>query len=163
MIMMRRGKIITRALGLALMVWICGFTSLASASRQYQTVPTMPPPSATPSITPFYTPTNVPEFTATYPQPSTTFTPTTRASPTQTGQAAVSETVKTATSSAIESPGATSTQVMINTSVSLPTSNPAITQPEGSNLGMYGLICGGLLLVLVIVLGILLVRRRRQA
>jgi cobalamin biosynthesis Mg chelatase CobN len=67
-------------------------TPEVKASKQYQTVPTIPPPTKSPTISPPTPPINTPENTPTYPlQPSTTSTQATRIPPTHTAVATTTQ------------------------------------------------------------------------
>ena len=108
----------------------------ARADMQHQTVPTMPPPTKSPTVTPPITatnppgntPTNSPANTATNPAlPSATFAEATSLPSTQTAEAVASETAESAGSPS----AAPSVTALVETAS--PTLNPSMTAVAGGN------------------------------
>ncbi len=152
-------------------------TRAALASPHYQTVPTMPPPTPSPSATS----TLRAQPTATHPQPTATRPQATSLPPTQTAIAAT-ETVVALTSSptstsipATGTPSPTQTiapalpPLLIATSIPpatfthTPTTTPQPVEAGGGNLGLVCLVGGLSIVVIIILLGIWLVNRRRSS
>jgi hypothetical protein len=144
------------------------YTPSVSASPAYQTVPTMPPPSLTPTTT-----------APARPQPSATHPQQTSIPPSQTAAAAFTETLVATTSTSTSTPypatqtsipaqptvtGAvlqvTSTLLTTATNTETPTASPATAVAGGNNFAMVGFVAGGITVVVVILLGIWLLSRR---
>jgi hypothetical protein len=165
-------------LGLTLVLCLGVLKPIAWAARQYQTVPTMPPPSDTPTSTHLPTATSM-LSTATSRPPTATSVQVTSIPPTQTAEKAASETAQllpteTATiASPTSLPGATASlsgtatmttepgtvTQLTNTPVFMPTTTQVSSQ--GTNLGLYGVVGGGLVLVVLILAGVFWRIRRR--
>jgi LPXTG-motif cell wall-anchored protein len=162
------------AVGVALIICLGVFTIRVLAAHSYQTVPTLPPPTLTPSQTPNYTPTGVSLPTATLPQSATAYpieasqppASSTMMTPgypgTQTAQAAASETILATgsstevpaqiTSTSIPAAGITSTQVEMVQTKNPIISTQALSKTGGNNTNLYGLIGGGIVLVAILFL-----------
>jgi hypothetical protein len=157
---------ITRIVGLALLVCLSLLAPQAKASQQNQTVPTMPPPTTASSNTPSRTPTSQSKVTATRPEPSATSVLVTLIPPTETVKESATSTLMGTSVKRTSAPslivGATSSQTLINATASLLTSTPAIARVSGNNLGTYGVIGGGLVLVILIAVWLWLRGKQRQ-
>jgi hypothetical protein len=153
------------ALAVVLLVMCsCFFISSAKADPLYQTIPTMPPPSSTPTVTS----TVVIQPTQTHFNPSPTSPQATHLPPTQTAEAVATRTaVATNTSTptqALKPPtlvlsqatlGGTITQAAsLSSSATAAQGQATAIQPSsevgGSNLSWIGLVGGGVFLVLLI-------------
>jgi hypothetical protein len=149
-------------------------------STQHQTVPTMPPPTESPTGTLPFTPTNPPQATATNAQAtSTPPTGVTSIPPTQTAEAVASATIAAATSSPSRVPSVTleagtsspealptqttmageSTNPQLTATLSgvtgatrIPITDMDDTEPEVSTDWLYGLILATAVLILVVLL-----------
>jgi hypothetical protein len=174
----RTGQLLKLALisVLVLVLWLFSLSPIGHAGTEYQTIPTMPPPTAgvTPTGMPGDTPTNPP-------QPTTTFVQPTIAWPSQTVDATISVPVGTVTINPSSVPGTTGapgsgtipvltitiqSTAMLQTSPSISLS-PTITAPLAieipvSNIDLYRLLGVIMLLAIVIGIGWYVLSRRRQ-
>ena len=172
----RHGAKIMGTAGL-LALWLSVLVSAALASPQFQTIPTMPPPSSTPSVTP----TRVVQPTPTHVVPTATFVRVTSVPPTPTLHIAPSDTAAivsysptspvftiTQTPSPSQLPIGTATpKPTIFSSVateipSIPTESQTPAEPGVSNIGWIGLIGGGAVLIVVVLLGVWLSVRKKN-
>lgn len=155
-----------RAAGLTLLVWMSIFTPVGRAERNYQTVPTMPPPIKTPTVT---------STIGIYPSPSNSPRPSaTRIPATSTAIAIATQTSVTATATQSKTPFVTMTTQPLFTQgaaseVITPTKEltatitqghtPTVNQGGGgggaNNTWVYGLIGGGVVLISVMVVALI--------
>jgi hypothetical protein len=171
---------ITTVSVLILVAYLGVHTLVALAAGQYQTVPTMPPPTATPTNTQAATPTTHIVITPTHPilptpprlSPTVTQPDLTSQPLTQTAQVMLSATI-TATNSSTVVPARTRTGSTLpptlmqtldvkSTGVGHPTSTPAAGGTSGTNMSLYGLIGGAIVLVALVLFLILSGRRRKR-
>jgi hypothetical protein len=150
-----------------------------SPDRQYQTVPTMPPPTKSPTITPFTTQPIPPLNTPTQsPHPSAAVTQVTSLPPTQTIEAVASATAEVLASSTISTEPSNpttnpTTAEMVGAGTNIPgTASPKKTavatstgsagkEGGGSSIWWYGVIIAVVVLVLAVSLYIWLNKKRR--
>jgi uncharacterized iron-regulated membrane protein len=170
-------SIVMLMVAILLVLWVPG----ARAENQHQTVPTMPPPTKSPTVTPLNTQTNPPAATPTKPTPpSPTNVQVTNLPPTSTTGAGTSTlAVMTSTATlavATRSPIATRTSnVIVDNGAALQqTENPAITggvtstpvaetSMEGfSQEWLFGLVIAAVVLLLGVGLARWLQRRKKQ-
>ena len=170
----------------ALLLQLCLLPEVSRAHPQYQTVPTMPPPSSTPTITPTklpqYTPTRTPLPTATHlaatgtpPHATSTFPTTpTGSPPTQTANAISTETATVVSTT----PTGTLTYTQPSqTGVAVPTTGtptvtliipntltplPDIGSEKSNGVVNVILVGAGVLLVVLILLAIWIKRKQQK-
>jgi cobalamin biosynthesis Mg chelatase CobN len=151
---------------LVLLILLLAVTPEVKASKQYQTVPTMPPPTKNPTLAPPTTPANTPENTPTYsPQPSATSTQTTRIPPAQTAIATATpteESLQNSPTATIEGVGGSPTPIARTATAQVTgplTENPTVptqvsTEQENSKPGVLSLIGAVIGVVLLITVSI---------